>query len=252
MSSASRCSPLWVRRRVESVIELFQARRRLGEKVESQQADLLRQAQRIIRLSQGMVEALSTAIEFRSEESGGHVQRIRRITQRLLEHTPLGEGLSQEEIEQIALASIMHDVGKIAVPDAILNKPGKLTPEEFEVMKNPHHPGGKAAGPDPPVPGGQPLPLRQGHRPAPPRALGRPGLPRGPRGGTRSPSGPRSSPWRTCYDALSCKRVYKDAFSREKVLEMICGGQCGTFNPRLLECFLAEEPALARLYQREE
>ena len=88
--------PFVVRRRVEAVIELFQARRRLGEKVESQQADLLRQAQRIIRLSQGMVEALSNAIEFRSEESGGHVQRIRRITQHLLEHTPLGEGLSRE------------------------------------------------------------------------------------------------------------------------------------------------------------
>ena len=54
------------------------------------------------------------------------------------------------------------------------------------------------------------------------------------------------------YDALSCKRVYKNAFPREQVLAMIKDGQCGCFNPRLLECFLAEEPALARLYQREE
>ena len=243
--------PFVVRRRVESVIELFQARRRLGEKVESQQADLLRQAQRIIRLSQGMVEALSTAIEFRSEESGGHVQRIRRITQHLLEHTPLGEGLSQEEIDQIALASIMHDVGKIAVPDAVLNKPGKLTPEEFEVMKTHTTQGAKLLDQIPQFredslyPYARDIALHHHER-----WDGR-GYPEG-------LVGDEISIWAQIvsladvYDALSCKRVYKDAFSREKVLEMICGGQCGTFNPRLLECFLAEEPALARLYQREE
>ena len=82
-----------------------------------------------------MIEALSTAIEFRSGESGSHVRRIHDITEYMLEHTRLGEGLSQEEIQHIAIAAIMHDVGKIAIPDAILNKPGRLTPEEFEVMK---------------------------------------------------------------------------------------------------------------------
>ena len=82
-----------------------------------------------------MIEALSTAIEFRSEESGDHVRRIHDITWNLLTYTALGDGLDSETIEQIALASIMHDVGKIAIPDAILNKPGKLTAEEYEVMK---------------------------------------------------------------------------------------------------------------------
>ena len=51
------------------------------------------------------------------------------------------------------------------------------------------------------------------------------------------------------YDALSCKRVYKDAFPREKVLEMIRSGDCGSFNPRLLECFFQVEGELAKLYQ---
>ena len=127
--------PFVVRRRVQSVIELFQSRRQLRSTVLSQHEELLAQAQQIIELNQGMVEALATAIEFRSEESGGHVRRIHDITRCLLAETPYGEGLDGEQTALIALASILHDVGKIAVPDAILNKPGRLTAEEFEVMK---------------------------------------------------------------------------------------------------------------------
>ena len=127
--------PYIVLKRVQSVIELYQARKRLSSTVASQQTELLEQAQKIIRLNQGMIEALSTAIEFRSEESGDHVRRIHDITWHLLTYTPLGDGLDAETVRQIALASIMHDVGKIAIPDAILNKPGKLTAEEYEIMK---------------------------------------------------------------------------------------------------------------------
>ena len=107
----------------------------MSVKVEEQQNEIVAQQEHIIRLNIGMIEALSTAIEFRSGESGGHVRRIRNITEYLLKNTELGEGLSEQEIMDIALASIMHDVGKIAIPDAILNKPGRLTPEEFEIMK---------------------------------------------------------------------------------------------------------------------
>ena len=103
--------PYVVRRRVQSVIELYQARRRLSRTVESQRERLLRQAEEIINLNQGMVEALAAAIEFRSEESGDHVRRIHDITKRLLSETELGSGLEPEEIEEIALAAILHDVG---------------------------------------------------------------------------------------------------------------------------------------------
>ena len=127
--------PYIVQRRVNSVVELFRARKILGNKVEEQQSELLVQAQKIIRLNEGMIESLSTAIEFRSGESGEHVRRIHDITRHLLRHTDLGDGLTEENIEHIALASIMHDVGKIAIPDAILNKPGRLTPEEFDTIK---------------------------------------------------------------------------------------------------------------------
>lgn len=115
-----------VLRRVNSVVELFRARKRLGNVVERQQSELLAQAQKIIDLNQGMIESLAAAIEFRNGESGQHVRRIHDITMSMLTDTDLGAGLSREEIQQIAQASIMHDVGKIAIPDAILNKTGPL------------------------------------------------------------------------------------------------------------------------------
>ena len=240
--------PYVVLRRVHSVIELFQARRRLSNMVESQQAELLAQAEKIIELNQGMIEALSTAIEFRSEESGDHVRRIHDMTKYLLTHTELGQGLSRENIDYISLASIMHDVGKIAVPDAILNKPGKLTPEEMEIMKTHTVQGALLL---------ERIPQLRTHgayqyaydiaRHHHERWDGR-GYPDGLKGNEISIWAQIVS-LADVYDALSCKRVYKDAFSRETVLEMIRDGQCGVFNPRLLECFFAVEERLSGMYQ---
>src|SRR5699024_6324736 len=127
--------PYVVLRRVQSVVERFQARRRLSRVVADQREDLFRQAEQMIQLNQGMVETLAAAIEFRGEESGSHVRRIHDITYHLLTRTELGRDIPPADVPQIALASILHDVGKIAVPDAILNKPGRLTPEEYEVIK---------------------------------------------------------------------------------------------------------------------
>ena len=239
--------PYVVLRRVQSVVELFQARRRLNNVVVAQQEELLRKAQRIVELNMGMIEALSTAIEFRDGESGEHVQRIHHITKFLLSHTALGEGLSEEDINQIALAAVMHDVGKIAIPDAILNKPGRLTPEEFEIMKTHTIQGAQLLEKIPQLRENEAYRYaydiaRHHHE----RWDGR-GYPDGLKGDEISVWAQVVS-LADVYDALSCKRVYKDAFPREKVLEMICGGQCGAFNPRLLECFLKVEPQLSALY----
>ena len=195
-----------------------------------------------------MIEALSTAIEFRSEESGDHVRRIHDMTKYLLTYTELGQGLSRENIDYISLASIMHDVGKIAVPDAILNKPGKLTPEEMEIMKTHTVQGALLL---------ERIPQLRTHgayqyaydiaRHHHERWDGR-GYPDGLKGNEISIWAQIVS-LADVYDALSCKRVYKDAFSRETVLEMIRDGQCGVFNPRLLECFFAVEERLSGMYQ---
>ena len=242
--------PYVIHRRVKSVIELFQARRRLSRTVESQRERLLRQAEEIIVLNQGMVEALAAAIEFRSEESGGHVRRIHDITKCLLAETALGRDLEPGAIEEIALASILHDVGKIAVPDAILNKPGRLTAEEFEVMKS-HTVQGAALL--------NRIPQLRRHRACRyavdiarhhhERWDGR-GYPDGLKGDEISLWAQVVS-LADVYDALNCKRVYKVAFPREQVLEMIRDGACGVFNPELLRCFFEVEEKLSGLYQRE-
>lgn len=241
--------PYVIHRRVKSVIELFQARHRLSRTVESQRERLLRQAEEIIDLNLGMVEALATAIEFRSEESGDHVRRIYDITKCLLAETELGRGLAPDVIEEIALASILHDVGKIAVPDAILNKPGQLTAEEFEIMKS-HTVQGAALL--------NRIPQLRRHRACRyavdiarhhhERWDGR-GYPDGLKGDEISLWAQVVS-LADVYDALNCKRVYKEALPREQVLRMILGGACGVFNPELLRCFLEAEEKLFRIYRR--
>ena len=239
--------PFVVQRRIESVIELFRARKSLRCQIEQQQTEIFQQAQQIIQLNMGMIEALSTAIEFRSGESGGHVRRIHDITHHMLTCTELGEGLTAEEITQISLAAIMHDVGKIAIPDAILNKPGKLTPEEFEVMKSHTVQGGLLL---------QRIPQMRDHaafayaydiaRHHHERWDGR-GYPDGLKGD-------EISIWAQIvsiadvYDALVSKRVYKDAYAPETALKMIREGACGAFNPRLLRCFFGAAAQLQKIY----
>jgi len=235
-------------RRVKSVVELFEARKHLNNVVENQNIALLEQAEKIIQLNQGMIEALATAIEFRNEESGGHVQRIGKITRVLLENTAFGKGLSRQEIDDIALAAVMHDVGKIMIPDAVLTKPGKLTPEEYAVMQTHTTKGVAILEAIPQLHGSDIYEYacditRHHHE----RWDGK-GYPDG-------LAGDEITPWAQIvsladvYDALNCRRVYKPALPRETVLEMIRTGQCGVFNPALLDSFFSVEDKLYELYR---
>jgi len=235
-------------RRVRSVVELFEARKHLSSVVESQNIALLKQAQKMIQLNQGMIEALAAAIEFRNEDSGGHVQRISKITRLILEKTVFGADFSHKEINNIALAAVLHDVGKITIPDSVLTKPGKLTPEEFAIMQT-HTTNGVAILKNIPH-------LRESeiydyacdialHHHERWDGSGYPdGL-----------VGDAISPWAQvvaladAYDVLNCKRVYRDAFSQKQALDMISIGQCGLFNPRLLDSFFSVEDRIYELYQ---
>jgi len=237
-----------VLRRVESVIELFEARRHLSQLVESQQMTLLEQADRIIHLNQGLIESLAAAIEFRDQESGGHVHRIAKITRFMLENTSFGAGMGAQEIENISIASITHDVGKITIPDAILTKPGRFTPEEYEVMKSHTTKGVIILDRIPQLRESgiydYAVDIALHHHE---RWDGR-GYPDGLKGDEITPWSQVVS-LADVYDALSCKRVYKDAYSRPTVLEMIRTGQCGIFNPALLDAFFSIEEEIARFYQ---
>jgi len=239
--------PYIVRRRVNSVVELFRARRRLGAEVERQRDQLLLQAQQLAEMGMGMVEALATAIEFRSDESGEHVHRIHDITCHLLSNTPLGEGLTQEQIRQIGLGAVTHDVGKISIPDAILNKKGRLTAEEFELMKTHTVRGAELLS--------RISQMREhaAYRYAYDIALhhherwdGR-GHPDG-LVGDQTPIWTQIVSLADVYDALVSKRCYKDAFPSHTAMDMILRGECGAFNPRLLEYFCQAEPVLRQFY----
>lgn len=220
------------------------ARRRSGS------ADPLRIAEAIIALDKSMIEVLAAAIEFRSRESGDHIRRIHDITAHLLGETPLGRGYSAREIEEIALASILHDVGKIAVPDQVLNKPGKLNDEEFAIMRS-HTVQGEALLAQ--------IPLLQAHassrfamdiaRHHHERWDGS-GYPDGLRGDAISLPA-QIVGLADVYDALRSPRVYKPAFSRAESLRMIRQGDCGAFNPALLDVFLSAEPSIAAFYEPE-
>ena len=243
--------PYIVRRRVNSVVELFRARHRLGAEVERQRDQLLLQAQQLVEMSMGMVEALSTAIEFRSDESGEHVRRIHDITCHLLRHTPLGEGIPEDQIQLIGVGAITHDVGKISIPDAVLNKKGRLTPEEYELMKTHTVKGAELL---------SKIPQMREHSAylyAYDIALHHHerwdgnGYPDGLLG-DQIPIWTQIVSLADVYDALVSKRCYKPAYAATEAMEMILDGQCGVFNPRLLECFQKEEPVLRRLYPERE
>ena len=243
--------PYMIRRRVNSVIELFRARQKLKEKVKEQNSEILKQARQIIELNEGMIEALSTAIEFRSGESGEHVKRIRDITKLMLENTEFGSGLSAEEIEQISLGAIMHDVGKIAVSDGILNKPGKLTEAEYEEMKKHTVRGADMLSQIPQMKKMDAYQYaydiaRHHHE----RWDGR-GYPDGLKG-NEIPVSAQIVSIADVYDALVSRRVYKSAIEYDRALEMIQNGECGVFNPELVRAFLSIEGRIRKMYTHNE
>ena len=228
-----------VQRRVRNTIMLYSKQKILESMV----------AQQIIEKEKNnflMVEILSNIVEFRNGESGLHVLHIRILTEiflrKLLEITDK-HSLSASRISLIVNASALHDVGKISIPEEILNKPGKLTAEEFEIIKT-HSALGAEIMQD---------------------ALGRyhedliqiayhicrwhherydgMGYPDGLEG-EDIPIEAQVVALADVYDALVSERVYKPAFSHETALQMILNGECGTFNPVLLECLRQIGPHL--------
>ncbi len=233
-------NPFIIKRRVLSVVELFRARETLSARVRGQEEQLIENAHTIEVLHRGTVEALASAVEFRDVETGEHTNRIYGITKYILENTEMGDGFTAEEIESIAVGAIMHDIGKIAISDLILNKPGKLTREEFEIMKQHTVKGGELM---------KKISSVQKHmsykyaediaRHHHERWDGR-GYPDGLRGD-------EITVWSQVvsiadvYDALVSPRVYRRAIDPPRAVEMIVGGECGCFNPRLIEAFLKVE-----------
>ena len=219
-----------VYRRVTNTIKLYAKQRRLVQMVSEQ-----------IRARENntdmLVGVLSHIVEFRNGESGAHVRHIRIITElllrRLLESSRYS--IAAEQQDMIPLASALHDIGKIGIDEKILNKPGRLTPEEFEVMKT-HSMLGAQMLHDLDNFAEQPLlqtayEIARWHHE---RWDGR-GYPDGLKG-DEIPISAQLVSLADVYDALTSERCYKKAFSHEKAVQMILNGECGAFNPLLLQC----------------
>ena len=220
-----------VYRRVFNMIKLYTKQRRLTHLVTQQIYEKEKN-------SQMMVGILSQIVEFRNGESGRHVLHINILTKLLLERLVQRSDkymLSWAEQYMIETASALHDIGKIGIDEKILNKPGKLTDEEFEVMKTHTLIGASML---------ENLELyhdemlikrafqicRWNHE----RYDGR-GYPDGLKG-DNIPIAAQVVSLADVYDALVSKRVYKDAYTHDEAMRMILEGECGSFNPLLLEC----------------
>ena len=220
-----------VYRRATNTIKLYAKQRRLVQMV----SDQIRARENNTDM---LVGVLSHIVEFRNGESGLHVRHIRIITETLL-HCLLEVSnkysISAEQQDLIPLASALHDIGKIGIADKILNKPGKLTPEEFEVIKT-HSMLGAEMLQNLDNFGEQPLlqtayEIARWHHE---RWDGH-GYPDGLKG-DEIPISAQLVSLADVYDALTSERCYKKSFSHEKAMQMILNGECGAFNPLLLQC----------------
>lgn len=228
-----------VQRRVSNTLMLFIKQKELSNMVMEQFAE--RENENTL-----MTEILSSIVESRNGESGLHVLHIRMLTeillQKLLEKTNQYP-VSKQDIPIICNASSFHDIGKMVLPMEILNKPGKLTAEEFEVMKTHSIEGAKLL---------KSLPMRENE---PLVKIGYDicrwhherydggGYPDGLKG-DEIPIAAQVVALADVYDALRSSRVYKPPYSHEKTIHMIMNGECGVFNPILLECLSELSDAL--------
>lgn len=220
-------------RRVSNTLMLYAKQKRLVQMVAEQVYEKE-------KVSNTMISILSHIVEFRNNESGLHVVHIRTITElllrRLREKTDRYP-LTEADISLISTASALHDIGKINVPEEILNKPGRLTKEEFDIIKT-HSAVGEHMLRQIPFNQNEPLVkvareiCRWHHE----RWDGR-GYPDGLKG-DEIPISAQVVSLADVYDALTSERCYKAAFDHETALNMIVNGECGAFNPLLLECLM--------------
>lgn len=228
-----------VRRRVENTLNLYVNQKRLMRLVSDQIAE--KEENNTL-----MVSILSNVVEIRNHESGDHIRNIRRITELLLHQLvqkTKAYHLSEEDIALIMTASSLHDIGKITIPEEILNKLGKLTKEEFEIMKTHSTAGAQILEQ---MKYGQDKPLyryaleicRWHHE----RWDGH-GYPDGLMG-EEIPISAQIVAIADVYDALTSERCYKKAYDQTTAINIILNGECGAFNPLLLECLTETAPQL--------
>jgi len=234
-----------VMRRAKNIIELFEQRLEMEKVLEERTKELLLSKEKLEKTNERLVNALSSVVEFRDLESGQHIQRVQYFTDLLLKNLMIlypKYHMTKEKAQLIVKASALHDLGKMAIPDPILLKPGKLTKAEFEIVKK--HP----------LYGCNFLEkiyeeknefyqycydiCRYHHE----RYDGK-GYPDG-IVGDEIPIAAQIVSIVDVFDALVSKRVYKQPIAFLEAARMIKEGECGVFSPEILACFEMAEPEL--------
>lgn len=222
-----------VQHRVENTLMLYTQNKRLVKLVESQ----VMQREKTNNM---LIHIFSRVVEVRNHESGSHTLRVQMITHQLLNRLVKitdQYDLTETDIAMISSVSALHDIGKINIPDEILNKPGKLTDKEWEIMKS-HTVKGDEFLRDIPIDQNEKLMIvaheicRHHHE----RYDGK-GYPDGLKG-EEIPISAQVVAMADVYDALTSERCYKNAFTHEEAIAMILRGECGAFNPILIQCLV--------------
>lgn len=235
-----------VRRRVSNTIRLYAKQRRLTNLLSQQYNER-------VKNSRMLIDVMAGVMELRNGESGLHVTHIEKLTELLLGclvHRSDKFPLDNEQRSAIAMASALHDIGKMSIDDAILNKPGRLTTEEFEIMKTHTTLGADMLLELGRQHAGNPLleyayQIARWHHE---RWDGK-GYPDGLKGDD-IPIAAQVVSVADVYDALTSVRVYKDAIPHEEAIQMILDGKCGEFNPLLLDCLLEVQDQIAETLAR--
>ena len=233
---------LIIKRRVQNVIELYNNRNQLERMFNEQMMTISQQDTELQDNQWAIIETLGQALESRDVESGNHTKRMKEITETFLKHLSISHPeymLTDKKIQQIAQVTPLHDIGKIAIPDRILLKPesaGRLSAEEFEIMKTHTIAGCQLIDSIPNFHGSQMYTYsynicryhheRWDGKGYPDHLLG-----------NQIPIEAQVVAMADVYDALISKRVYKPAFTNDVAKQMINNGECGIFNPDILDCF---------------
>ena len=243
-------------RRFENLVEIYHLKKQMNKMSNIQTKRILNQANMLKEQSNKMnsmnyelVELLVAAIESRDMESGQHIKRIKYFTKALtdvvVKECP-EYNISAIQAEYIFLASSVHDIGKIAIPDAIMLKPGRLTKEEFEIMKTHTTHGAELLDMLEEIGDSQyskycrDIALYHHER------WDGKGYPKGLKG-DNIPISAQIVSVADCYDALTSDRPYKNALSHDEAVELIMTGACGAFSEQLLECFRIALPEFQRI-----
>ncbi|NEV63861.1 response regulator [Thiorhodococcus minor] len=219
------------------------------------QEEVTRQVDQVLQLQAASIHVMVSLAEFRDEETGNHIRRtqeyVRLLGRWVLGHASYPDALTAASVDQIAQAAPLHDVGKIAIPDHILLKPARLTPEEFAIMKT-HSTRGfeileqarKSMGEDNPLLIYASEITRHHHE----RWNGS-GYPDG-LSGESIPLSARLMAVADVYDAARSSRPYKEPFTHEASVALIAEGAGNHFDPKIADAFLALQDEFAEIAER--